>query len=106
MKRSSVQNSQPLVVSKLYDFINELYYFIIIADPSPVFQKNGVSLLKEELEKLNNPLCITKTLLLEPAYTPEWTLLDCCFGLPLFNSDINQKICKYIVDNQMWKEDK
>jgi hypothetical protein len=79
-------------------------YFI---DTSPVFQKNGVSLLKEELEKLNNPLCVTKPLLLEPVYDkPKWTLLDCCFGLPLFNSDVNKNICKHIIDNQMWKEEK
>lgn len=66
-----------------------------------------MSLLKEELEKLNDSPCIKKSLLLEPVYdTPEWTLLDCSFGLPLFNSDVNQNICKYIVDNQMWKEEK
>ncbi|XP_022174791.1 protein FAM91A1 [Myzus persicae] len=76
------------------------------SDASPVFQKNGVSLLKEELEKLNDASCIKKTLLLEPVYdTSEWTLLDCCFGVPLFNSDVNQNICKYIVDNQMWNEE-
>lgn len=84
-----------------YSFYN---FFI---DASPVFQKNGVSLLKEELEKLNDASCVKKTLLLEPVYdTSEWTLLDCCFGVPLFNSDINQNICKYIVDNQMWNEEK
>lgn len=77
------------------------------SDPSPVFQKNGVSLLKEELKKLNDTTSIKKTLLLDPVCDiSEWTLLDCCFGLPLFNSDVNQNICKYIVDNQMWKEEK
>lgn len=83
-------------------------HFLYI-DPTPIFQKNGVTLLKEELEKLNNDntSCIKKSLILEPIYdAPEWTLLDCCFGLPLFNSDVNQNICKYIVNNQMWKEEK
>jgi len=66
-----------------------------------------VTLLKEELEKLNDTPCIKKALLLEPVYDSlEWTLLDCCFGLPLFSSDVNQNICKYIVDNQMWKEER
>lgn len=93
-------------------FINLLLLFnicngISFIDPSPVFQKNGVSLLKEELEKLNDVSSVKKTLLLEPVCdTPEWTLLDCCFGLPLFNSEVNQSICKYIVENQMWKEEK
>lgn len=83
------------------------FYYLLFLDSSPVFQKNGVSLLKEELEKLNNVSDIKKTLLLEPVHdTSEWTLLDCCFGLPLFNSDINQNICDYIVDNQMWKEER
>lgn len=27
----------------------------------------------------------------------EWTLLDCCFGIPLFDADANTHICDAIV---------
>lgn len=29
----------------------------------------------------------------------EWTILDCNFGMPLFDVDINTRICEYIVRN-------
>lgn len=29
----------------------------------------------------------------------EWTMLDCHFGIPLFDVDCNTQICEYIVRN-------
>lgn len=29
----------------------------------------------------------------------EWTILDCHFGVPLFDVDCNTRICEYIVRN-------
>lgn len=33
-----------------------------------------------------------------------WTLLDCCFGIPLFDADANAQICDAIVSQQLWKQ--
>lgn len=31
-------------------------------------------------------------------YLPDWSLLDCCFGIPLFDADVNKVICNSVVE--------
>ena len=31
----------------------------------------------------------------------DWTLLDCCFGIPLFNSKLNREVCDKILDRRL-----
>jgi len=33
----------------------------------------------------------------------DWTLLDCYFGIPLFDSGINQITCERMLRNELWK---
>nr|CAD7444314.1 unnamed protein product [Timema bartmani] len=34
-----------------------------------------------------------------------WTLMDCCFGIPLFDEDVNLRICDSIVDCALWSKE-
>ncbi|CAG2059808.1 unnamed protein product, partial [Timema podura] len=34
-----------------------------------------------------------------------WTLMDCCFGIPLFDEDVNRRICDSIVDCALWSKE-
>jgi hypothetical protein len=34
-----------------------------------------------------------------------WILLDVNFGIPLFDTSLNQNICKRIVQKQLWKQE-
>lgn len=35
----------------------------------------------------------------------QWTLLDCCFGVPLFDAEANLQICEAIVSTELWKRE-
>lgn len=35
-----------------------------------------------------------------------WILLDVNFGIPLFDTLLNQNICKRIVQKQLWKQER
>ncbi|PSN39281.1 Protein FAM91A1 [Blattella germanica] len=35
----------------------------------------------------------------------EWTLLDCCFGVPLFDAVTNSEICDAIVSMELWRKE-
>jgi len=35
----------------------------------------------------------------------QWTLLDCCFGVPLFDAEANSQICKAIVSTELWRRE-
>jgi hypothetical protein len=35
----------------------------------------------------------------------QWTLLDCCFGLPLFDAEANSQICEAIVSTELWRRE-
>lgn len=35
----------------------------------------------------------------------EWTLLDCCFGVPLFDAEANSQICEAIVSTELWRRE-
>lgn len=35
----------------------------------------------------------------------EWTLLDCCFGVPLFDVEANNQICKSITSCGLWEQE-
>ncbi|KAJ4442241.1 hypothetical protein ANN_12107 [Periplaneta americana] len=35
----------------------------------------------------------------------QWTLLDCCFGIPLFDADANSQICEAIVATGLWRRE-
>jgi hypothetical protein len=35
-----------------------------------------------------------------------WILLDVNFGIPLFDTSLNQNICKRIVQKQLWKQER
>ncbi|XP_050526579.1 protein FAM91A1 [Daktulosphaira vitifoliae] len=69
-------------------------------------QTDNIENLNKELDKQTNKSCSKNLLTLELINdTSKWTLLDCCFGLPLFNTEVNQLICSYVVDNQLWKDE-
>lgn len=34
----------------------------------------------------------------------DWTLLDCQFGLPLFDSGVNETVCEQLVAKKLWEE--
>jgi hypothetical protein len=36
----------------------------------------------------------------------EWTLLDCCFGVPLFDADANHSILTAIQEAGLWKPER
>jgi len=40
----------------------------------------------------------------ERVWFDDWTLLDCQFGLPLFDSGVNQIVSERIVSNDLWDE--
>ena len=33
-----------------------------------------------------------------------WILLDVSFGIPLFDTSLNQKICKRFIENGLWRQ--
>lgn len=35
----------------------------------------------------------------------QWTLLDCCFGVPLFDAEANLEICEAIVSTELWRRE-
>jgi hypothetical protein len=35
----------------------------------------------------------------------QWTLLDCCFGVPLFDAEANSRICEAIVSTKLWRRE-
>ena len=35
----------------------------------------------------------------------QWTLLDCCFGVPLFDAAANLQICEAIVSTELWRRE-
>jgi hypothetical protein len=35
----------------------------------------------------------------------QWTLLDCCFGVPLFDAEANSQICEAIVSTELWRRE-
>ncbi|XP_067004494.2 protein FAM91A1 [Anabrus simplex] len=35
----------------------------------------------------------------------KWTLLDCCFGVPLFDAEANMRICDAIITEGLWKQE-
>ena len=35
-----------------------------------------------------------------------WILLDLNFGVPLFDADLNKKICNRITSNGLWKRER
>jgi hypothetical protein len=35
----------------------------------------------------------------------QWTLLDCCFGVPLFDAEANSQICEAIVSTKLWRRE-
>jgi hypothetical protein len=35
----------------------------------------------------------------------QWTLLDCCFGVLLFDAEANSQICKAIVSTELWRRE-
>lgn len=35
----------------------------------------------------------------------QWTLLDCCFGVPLFDAEANLQICEAIVSTELWRRE-
>ncbi|GLV31089.1 uncharacterized protein CBL_12162 [Carabus blaptoides fortunei] len=59
---------------------------------------------KEELEteELVEPVLVHEVEAVEEDYQGElWTLLDCCFGVPLFDVDANTTICQSIVSGSL-----
>jgi hypothetical protein len=34
-----------------------------------------------------------------------WTLLDCCFGVPLFDAEANSQICDAIISTGLWRRE-
>lgn len=35
-----------------------------------------------------------------------WTLLDCCFGVPLFDVEANRRICDSIISCGLWEQER
>lgn len=65
---------------------------------------SNVHLLAEELDKMNKDEVKNKlTLDLKPSH---WLVLDLNFGIPLFDSDLNKRICDSIVSNGLWKKER
>lgn len=38
---------------------------------------------------------------IEPFQENDWLLLDCSFGIPLFEGDLNQKVCQRLLDESL-----
>ena len=36
----------------------------------------------------------------------EWMLLDCCYGIPLFNANVNQQVCERIASQGLCNKDR
>jgi hypothetical protein len=36
----------------------------------------------------------------------EWTLLDCCYGIPLFNAHVNRQVCERIASHGLCNKDR
>lgn len=81
--------------------------------PSPVnglTNQNFASLLEEELNNLEkNKMESSKEKSMNERRENKidkelsgWTLLDCDFGIPLFNATTNEQVCKAICDHKLW----
>ena len=59
-------------------------------------QKQGISSASEvEMKALAN----------SRSWKDKWTILDCCFGVPLFDAETNSEICEAIVAMKLWKKE-
>ncbi|EEB14279.1 conserved hypothetical protein [Pediculus humanus corporis] len=81
--------------------------------PSPVnglTNQNFASILEEELNNLEkNKMESSKEKSMNERRENKidkelsgWTLLDCDFGIPLFNATTNEQVCKAICDHKLW----
>lgn len=50
------------------------------------------------------PLRVKLTTTQSPANMSDWSLLDCTFGIPLFDADLNKIICISVVERLLYKE--
>lgn len=57
-------------------------------------------------EKKSLKLELSEASITEEPRDHHWTLLDVHFGIPLFEPELNRKICKRIVDKELWKKDR
>lgn len=78
--------------------------------------KASVDLLEEELDNIDNPLAgqagstedlrnrVGLSLDVATSQNEDnWTFLDLNFGIPLFDAELNNKICERIISNGLWK---
>lgn len=64
-------------------------------------KEESALLLKEELDKLSD-VCDSSLSVVENEESKGWVLMDCCFGVPLFDHVINRHICDAIVNQNLW----
>lgn len=69
-------------------------------------KEEDAELLQQEVDKIDLSAKRKKKLTLDTKSDKHgvWMLLDVTFGIPLFDTELNQTICKRIVGNGLWKE--
>lgn len=56
------------------------------------------------LTDMSQPTVITKQS--STVHFDDWQLLDCCFGIPLFDAKLNKDICSKILDHNLLNPDR
>lgn len=68
----------------------------ITENPQSLVTERGAESVADQLAdklKLDLPACQSEF----PESSDSWTLLDCCFGVPLFDVEANKLICESII---------
>ena len=42
----------------------------------------------------------------DPNVQSDWVLLDCCYGIPLFNTDVNREVCERVASHLLCSKDR
>ena len=42
----------------------------------------------------------------DPNVQSDWVLLDCCYGIPLFNADVNREVCDRVASHLLCSRDR
>jgi len=107
--------------AKIYkDELDSVINEDLTKDASNVMKPQVYDSRQQKIESLRLDLTVTRpdtvggsgclgTVLIEETaedklWYEDWTLLDCHFGIPLFDASVNQTISERIVSNKLWDE--
>lgn len=55
---------------------------------------------------MNQPSALVERPSSESVDFSDWLLLDCCFGIPLFDANLNKEICGKILEHNLLNTDR